>query len=115
MLIEYGDKPYNEEETVAQLFFETIEIDVLEDLLARKMADEYWQYWQSNHAVPQPSFFINHSNKEIRAKAADLLHTAYTPSQNWHDKFKIEIAYGAENYKAEVESSFAYFELKNPS
>lgn len=112
VLIEYGDKPYNEEETVAQLFFETIEIDVLEDTLARKMAEAYWQYWQSNHTLPQPAFFINHSNKEIRSKAADLLHTAYTPSQNWHDKFKIEIAYGVENYKAEVESSFAYFELK---
>jgi len=112
VLIEYGDKPYNNEETVAQLFFETIETDVLEDPLARKMAEAYWQYWQTNHTLPQPAFFINHNNKEIRAKAADLLHTAYTPSQNWHDKFKIEIAYGAENYKAEVESSFAYFELK---
>lgn len=112
MLIEFGDKPYNEEETVAQLFFDTIEIDVLESPLARKLTELYWNYWQENQALPKTNFFTNHPDKEIRSKAADLLHNGHEPSHNWHDKFKIEVAYGESNYKAEVDSSFAYFELK---
>jgi DNA primase len=112
MLIEYGDKPYDENETVAQMFFETIEIDVLENPMARKFTELYWRYWQEHQELPKTTFFTNHPDKEIRSKAADLLHSGFEPSHNWHDKFKIEIAYGEANYKAEVDSSFAYFELK---
>lgn len=112
VLLEYGTKPYKEEGTVAQLFFETIDMELLESPLARQMVTEYHNYWETNHEIPDIKYFINHTDKVIRQKAADLLHEPFTLSHNWHDKYKIEVLQGDEVYIADIESTFAYFELK---
>lgn len=112
MLLEFGTKPFTEGKTVAQYFFETIDIDILEDALAKKMALAYYQFWQESGQPPEEQFFIKHPDKNIRHKAVDLFYEKYTPSPDWKEKFKIEIPFGEEIYLEEVKSGFAYFELK---
>lgn len=112
ILLEYGNKPFKEEGTVAQLFFETIDLELLENPLAKRMVAEYHEYWTTNHQIPDHKYFISHTDKVIRQKAADLLHVHHTPSQNWQDKHRIEVLHGEQIYEAEIESTFAYFELK---
>jgi DNA primase len=112
ILLEYGSKQFREEGTVAQLFFETIDLELLESPLARQMVNEYHQYWETTHQIPDHKYFTSHTDKLIRQKAADLLHTAHTPSTNWMLKHKIDVPFGEQIYEAEIESTFAYFELK---
>jgi DNA primase len=112
MLLEYGTRPFAAGKTVAQHFFETIDLDILEDALAKKMATLYYRYWQENDNPPGEQFFIKHQDKNIRHKAVDLFYEKYTPSPDWKEKFKIEIPFGDEIYLEEVKSGFAYFELK---
>lgn len=112
ILLEYGDKPFKDEGTVAQLFFETIDLELLENPLARQMVTEYREYWNSNHLLPDHKYFTSHADRNVRQKAADLLHTHYVPSLNWQQKHKIEVLHGEQIYEEEVESTFAYFELK---
>jgi DNA primase len=112
ILLEYGDKPFKDEGTVAQLFFETIDTELLENPLAKRMVNEYQEYWTNNHLLPDHKYFTSHADRTIRQKAADLLHTHYVPSLNWQQKHKIEVLHGEQIYEAEIESTFAYFELK---
>lgn len=112
ILLEYGNKPFKEEGTVAQLFFETIDLELLENPLAKRMVTEYHEYWTNNHQIPDHRYFTSHADKMIRQKAADLLHVHHVPSQNWQEKHRIEVLHGDQIYEAEIESTFAYFELK---
>ncbi|WP_118951101.1 DNA primase [Taibaiella helva] len=112
ILLEYGDKPYKDAGTVAQLFFETIDLDLIENTLARQMVTEYHEYWAQNHLLPDQKYFTSHTDRNIRQKAADLLHTNYAPSLNWQEKHRIEVLHGDQIYEEEIESTFAYFELK---
>jgi DNA primase len=112
ILLEYGNKPFKEEGTVAQLFFETIDLELLENPLAKRMVTEYHEYWTNNHQIPDHKYFTSHVDKVIRQKAADLLHVHHVPSQNWQEKHRIEVLHGDQIYEAEIESTFAYFELK---
>lgn len=112
ILLEYGSKPFRDEGTVAQLFFETIDIELLENPLAKRMVTEYHEFWVSHHQIPDPRHFTSHTDKIIRQKAADILQVNHVPSQNWQDKHRIEVLHGDQIYEAEIESTFAYFELK---
>jgi DNA primase len=112
VLLEYGDKDYKDEGTVAQAFFDTIDIELLEHPLAKRMLTEYYNYWTENGHTPDHRHFTSHLDKVVRTKAADILHVNYVPSQNWTEKHRIEVLHGEMIYVEEIQSTFAYFELK---
>lgn len=112
VLLEYGNKDYKEQGTVAQIFFETIDIELLESPLAKRMVMEYYNFWTENNQIPDHRHFTSHLDKIIRQKTADLLHVNYVPSHNWQDKHKVEVLHGEQIYIEEIDSTFAYFELK---
>ncbi len=112
MLIEHGNKNYEEGKTVATYFFEEIDLSIFEDAMAHDIAMMYYNYWQDNSAFPPLSFFTNHSMKSIKEKVIDLIQVEHTPSENWLLKYKIEIPDTEANYLDDVKSSFAYFKLK---
>lgn len=112
VLLEYGGKDFKGEGTVAQMFFETIDVELLESPLAKRMVTEYYNYWSENGEIPDHRYFTSHLDKIIRQKAADILHTNWVPSQNWGEKHRIEVLHGDMIYVEEIQSTFAYFELK---
>lgn len=112
MLIEYGSKPYGESPSVADYFFENIDIASFENALAHDIAMAYYQYWSEKQAHPALPFFVNHPMKSIKEKVVDLIQTEHQPSENWVKKFNIELPIPEELYEDDVRSSFAYFKLK---
>ncbi|HET8573664.1 MAG TPA: DNA primase [Edaphocola sp.] len=112
ILLEYGGLSYEDNKTVADYFFETIDPEILEDPLARKMTMAYDQFWAEKGKLPDESFFIKHPDKNIRHKAVDLFYEKYYPSPDWENRYRIEVPYGSAIYLQEVKSTFAYFELK---
>lgn len=111
LLLEYGPKPYGEN-TVAYYFFETIDLELFQNPLAKKIAEVYYNYWEEHKQIPELNFFVNNEDKNIRQKAADLLTEAFTPSEDWQKRYKIEVLFGEDLYEEEIASTFAYFELK---
>jgi DNA primase len=112
VLLEHGSKDFKGEGTVAQVFFETIDVELLESPLAKRMVTEYYNYWTENSQIPDHRYFTSHLDKVIRQKTADILHTNWVPSLNWGEKHRIEVLHGDMIYVEEIQSTFAYFELK---
>lgn len=112
VLLEYGAQPYGDNKTVADHFFETIDPEILEDALVKKMVLAYDDYWAAQGKLPEESFFIKHPDKNIRHKAVDLFYEKYSPSSDWENRYRIEVPHGSAIYLQEVKSTFAYFELK---
>jgi DNA primase len=112
ILLEYGAKPYGDAATVAQYFFETIDLELLEHPLTQQIVTEYYQLWSTQGQLPDTRHFTSHPDKHIRQQVADLLHTPFSVSPNWQERYKIEVQHGEDLYMADVESTFAYFELK---
>ncbi len=111
ILLEYGSKPY-QEGTVAQYFFDKIDVDIIENPLVKQIVIIYHELWGQNKEYPDIQHFITHENKLIRKKTVDVLSVAHTPSELWTEKYKIELPYGEEVYEEDTKSTFAYFELK---
>jgi len=112
VLLEYGDKPYEESGTVAQFFFETLDVDLLEHPLVKRIVLLYYEYWVTHHQLPDTKYFTSHLEKPIREMAAEVLHIKFSPSENWVKKHKVEVLFGENVYDADIKSTFSYFELK---
>lgn len=112
MLIEYGFRPYEESPSVADYFFENIDITSFENALAHDIAMAYYQYWSDKQEHPPLQFFVNHPMKSIKEKVVDLVHVEHLPSENWEKKYNIELPRMEDLYESDVRSSFAYFKLK---
>lgn len=112
MLIEYGDKTYEESPSVADYFFENIDVTSFENALAHDIAMAYYQYWSEKQQHPPLQFFVNHPMKSIKEKVVDLIHIEHQPSENWEKKYNIELPKTEDHYEDDVRSSFAYFKLK---
>lgn len=112
MLLEYGNKPFKEVSSVAKYIFETIDVELVANAMVKRMMEEYYSYWTTEHRIPDHTYFANHPDKAIKQKTADLLHEAHTPSANWTAMHKIEVLHGEDIYESEIESTIAYFELK---
>ena len=112
ILIEYGDRIFEEGKTVAVHFFEEIDLDIFEDAMAHDIAMIYYKYWQDNRAFPPQNYFTSYPMKSIKEKVVDILQVQYTPSENWEKMHNIELPDADTNYLKDVNSSFAYFKLK---
>lgn len=112
VLLEYGDRDYEENETVAEAVFTSVDIEIIESKMVKELMMEYYQLWSQTGTIPKLSVFTNHLDKEIRTKMADLLQEKDELSHNWLEKYKIEIPHGDEIYLNEIKSTFSYFKLK---
>lgn len=111
-LIEYGNKSFDDDDTVAQAIFETIDFELIEDPLAQEIILLAYEAYNKKKEMPPFSFFVNHEKKAVREKIASLLNEEFTPSKGWKETVKIEVPFGEDLYKSDLESIFIYFELK---
>lgn len=111
ILLNYGEKPYKEA-TVAHHFYELISIDAIENAIAQKIAIMFYEKWVELGAFPKTNYFTSNEDEEIKSYAAKALLDTFTPSEEWTEKYKIDVHYGDAIYKQEVASTFAYFQLK---
>lgn len=111
VLLSYGEKDF-EDATVAHKFYELITVDDIGDPLAREIALEYYDLWLAHGDLPPIQHFTSHKNEEIKSQVAQVLTETHVPSENWSEKYKIDVHHGDEIYEEEVQSTFAYFQLK---
>lgn len=112
ILLEHGDREYEHYDHVAALIHERVDPELIENKLARKMYDEYFNYEAAKGSLPTVTYFNSLPDTAIQNKLADLLHTKNDISHNWKDIYNITTLNGDLNYINEIDSALSYFELK---
>lgn len=112
-LIEYGDKKWDDNITVADYFFKE---GIIEDVVAEPsllaIAHAYKIIWE-NGGYPDIKLFLYSEDQEVSKTAISLISFPYEISKNWTEKFKQEVPEKSDQYIADVTSTLRYIDLRN--
>ena len=114
-LIEFGNKPWDDQRTVANYIKEEIEKDDLEEMFDNKLLVKMIHDYQHLDLNTQPSsekYFLYHADPQINQMAVSLLAEKHQISPNWNKFYKGEIHDRSSLYKQEVLSCMTYLKLK---
>lgn len=112
VLLKYGHKSYEHNETVAVHFFSHFELETIEQELCSQIIKEYQTLSESGKDADQIMlYFIRHEHNQIKNKCIELLLDEEQPNEKWKTEVGIHIPSQEENYLEEVKSTFAYFEI----
>lgn len=112
ILLEHGDKDYEHYKHVAALIHERVDPELIENKLARKVYDEYFEYETNIGSLPTITYFNSLPDADLQNRLAGLMHTKNDISHNWKDIYNITTLNGEMNYINEIDSALSYFELK---
>lgn len=114
-LIEFGNQPWEEANSVADYIFLEIEKDGLEDLFDNKLLvgiiNEYKSILEKG-TRPDEKFFLYHPDQKIGQMAVSLLTEKHQISPNWAKFYQGNILDRSDLYREEVRSSMTYLKLK---
>ena len=114
-LIEFGNQPWEESNSVADYIFLEIEKDGLEDLFDNKLLvaiiNEYKSILEGG-TKPDEKFFLYHPDQKIGQIAVSLLTEKHQISPNWAKFYQGNILDRSDLYREEVRSSMTYLKLK---
>ena len=114
-LIEFGNQPWEESNSVADYIFLEIEKDGLEDLFDNKLLvgiiNEYKSIIERG-TRPDEKFFLYHPDQKIGQMAVSLLTEKHQISPNWAKFYEGNILNRSDLYREEVRSSMTYLKLK---
>lgn len=115
MLLKYGDKPYDEQYTVAQYFFDRFDIDsLIEDPLCLNVIKNFQVLFFEDTPLDKiEKHFTRHDDQQVKNKIIELLLDEEQPNPKWESQIGLKLPTVEETYLDEVKSSFAYFELIN--
>ncbi len=112
VLLEHGDKMWDEQHHVADFIFHSaLNFDLIKNQTIRRILTEYKQQFDQGK-VPDEKFFIYHIDQEISKLVVNLLYTPYEISHNWKAIYKINVPGKEEVYKQDVQSAINYLMLK---
>ena len=112
-LLDFGQLPYNEEETVAGFIIRELKINEITLLpLLDKLLQCYIQ-WQHEGIEPGTRNFLYHEDADISSVAVSLQELKYEISPRWKEEpHELSIPTREERYIEEVDSVMTYFKLK---
>jgi len=110
LMIEFGDKMYDEKTNIAQYLLNEFESNQLrfESQFFNIIFDEVKQH---SHEEISPLFFIRNSNAEIKQYAVNLLTKPYEISDNWWNKYEILVTKPEDNFKQYLQNALNHFFL----
>ena len=114
-LLEFGNKPWNDEETVAKYMFAEIAENQLSDLIDNKNLVrllETYKIWYDNGIEPTTKNFLYHDDVELSTLAVSIMDFNYEISPNWSAHFEGHIPTREDLFKEEVFSTLNYLKLR---
>jgi DNA primase len=109
ILLESGNKPLTETETVARFILNAISDIPLLHADCRLFFRE-WKTMENNNLIPDLSYFQNHEDEALRAFVANVLTSPYQLSDNWKIKHEIYVSSPEMNYKKDVLNTLDHFQ-----
>lgn len=110
LLIEFGDKMYDEKKNISQYIIAEFEENNLlfENNFYNLILDEIKQNIEKDIS---PLFFIRNNNVEIKQYAINLLTKPYEISENWWNKYEILVTKPEDNFKQYLQNALQHFFL----
>lgn len=112
VLILYGNKPAEGFLNIADMIYQRVDFDIIEQAEVKQFYSLYFNYATEHHSLPELHFFTLHEDPAIQRRTANLVQSRNEVSHNWMEKFGIGMLNGDDNYLFDVESTLCYFELK---
>lgn len=111
-LLEFGLKPWNDQQTIADYIFnEEIELDMLDDPQLLRIIQLYKQ-WYGEGLAPTARNFLYHEDEGINKTVVALMEEEEEVSPNWVAKLDRAVPTREENYREEVHSVLTYLKLR---
>lgn len=111
VLLEHGDKVWDEHYSVAQYLLQSLDLEIIEDTAVRKALTTYKNLFEEGE-FPDARYFIYHEDKAISTLAIAVMEFPYEVSHNWQDKFDLDVPDKEALYKSDVQSAFNYLGLR---
>ncbi|MDO9373086.1 MAG: DNA primase [Ferruginibacter sp.] len=114
-LIEFGLKPWENDQRVADHVFEEIEINQLEELFDNKhLIDlvKIFKTWYDEGLEPTQKNFLYHEDLALSKLVNDVMDYTHEISHNWKEFFEGKILTREDLYKEEVFSTLNYLKLR---
>lgn len=112
VLLEFGDWPYQEEQTVANFLAYELQDIEWESPACKTIWQLYQQELEDKHAHPPLSRFTEHEDRQVQQLAVDAVTQRYTISENWEAKVGRLVKLPSENYIQDVRSALNHLKLQ---
>lgn len=90
ILIEFGNKPFDEQLNIADFIRLKISADDFIHEACQLVFSAYYAFVDASLQYPDDKFFTYHQNEQIRSIAIEALYFPYELSANWFDKHQID-------------------------
>lgn len=114
-LLEFGLKPWNETQKVADHIFQEIEINQLEEMIDNNgllRVLHTYKTWYDAGIEPTEKNFFYHEDQQLSSLVVSIMDFNYEISPNWKDHFEGHIATREELFAEEVFSTLNYLKLR---
>ena len=114
-LLEFGNKPWDEKETVANYLFREIEENELDTMIENKSLCgilDLYKKWYREGTNPTDKNFLYYEDRELSDMVINLMQTDTEISPNWKQKYEGHIPSREELFKEEVFSCLNYLKLR---
>lgn len=114
-LLEFGNKPWDETETVANYLFREIEENELDTMIENKSLCgilDLYKKWYREGTNPTDKNFLYYEDRELSDMVINLMQTDTEISPNWKQKYEGHIPSREELFKEEVFSCLNYLKLR---
>lgn len=104
VLLEYGTKPWDEHQRVAEhIFEEMVDESLMDNHNILHLFRHFRETMQSNPAVLNGSYFVHHPDNAISVLAVSLLNYPYEESPHWRREFHQSTGYQPKLFQQDFE------------
>ena len=112
VLLEFGDWPYQEAQTVADFLAYELQDIEWEAQACRTVWELYYGHLQEHEAHPPLSLFTEHEDQAVQQLAVDAVTYRYHLSDQWEAKVGRLVKLPSENYRQDVRSALNHLKLQ---
>ena len=114
-LLEFGNKHWDEKQTVAEYLFMQVSENELDKMMENKALVniyEIYKAWYNEGLKPNAKTFLYHDDRDINTLVINIMDVNTEISPNWKEHFEGHIPTREDLYKEEVISTLSYLKLR---
>jgi DNA primase len=112
ILLEYGDRPYDEKLSIAEYIRLKIADPDFTNAIWKSLYDAYLQEWNTSLQYPTLQKFTYHELESVRNAAIESLYYPYELSENWEKEHHISTPTREMTLREDVDHTVTYFILR---
>ena len=110
-LLEFGTKPWDETQRVAEYIFTELDQEMIDNKELVKIVNIY-KAWYDEGLEPGPKNFLYHEDQQLGKLVLTVMDFPYELSPNWSEHYEGKILTREDLYREEVASTVNYLKLR---